>query len=140
MTERFGQEEGAMSKYELNFRSQPVHGQNARNPHRAGATVIAFPPLGTTATGSTSSRAGGGNRTGTATLLPFLQPGSSPPARSVPSSRSAAKSASGADQGLITQEQEYRQRMFENLLAAGWVATLMSAGYLLKVLAAPSMF
>jgi hypothetical protein len=41
---------------------------------------------------------------------------------------------------LITGEEEYRQRMFENLLAAAWVGTLMSAGYyMLNVLAAPSM-
>ncbi len=124
----------------LNFRSQPIHGQNARNPHRAGATVIAFQPLVAPEAGP-PSRARGGNPSGPATLLPFLLPRSSPPLQPVPArSRSAAKSATGANQGLITQEQEYRQRMFENLLAAAWVVTLISAGYLLKVLAAPSMF
>jgi hypothetical protein len=30
--------------------------------------------------------------------------------------------------------------MFDNLLAAAWVVALMSTGYLLKVLAVPSMF
>jgi hypothetical protein len=45
-----------------------------------------------------------------------------------------------SDQRLIAGEEEYRQRMFENLLAAAWVGTLMSAGYyMLNVLAAPSL-
>jgi hypothetical protein len=45
-----------------------------------------------------------------------------------------------ADQKSITGEEEYRRRMFENLLAAAWVGTLMSAGYyMLNVLAAPAV-
>jgi hypothetical protein len=59
----------------------------------------------------------------------------------LPKSQSAAKSAEGGDQKSLTGEEEYRQQMFENLLTAGWVGTLMSAGYyMLNVLAAPAVF
>jgi hypothetical protein len=57
-----------------------------------------------------------------------------------PRSQSAVKSLERADQNLTTGEAEYRQRMFENLLAAGWVGTLMTVGYYMgNVLAAPPM-
>jgi hypothetical protein len=130
---------------ELNFRSLPIRRQNTLNPNRADATVIAFQPLGTTEAGPSSFRRAGRSRgaypSSTATVIPFLLPRSSPPAQWVlPSSQSPAKSAKRADQKLITGEEQYRQRMFENLLAAAWVGTLMSAGYyMLNVLAAPSM-
>jgi hypothetical protein len=112
------------------------HGQNTLNPHRAGGTVIAFQPFGTTGWHGERSPSG------TATVLPFLLPRSSPQAQSVlTGSQSAAKSAKRADQSLGTREEEYRQRMFENVLAAAWVGTLLSAGsYMLNVLAAPSTF
>jgi hypothetical protein len=118
------------------------HGQNTLNPHRAGATVIAFQPFGTTGAGPSLSWHGERSPSGSATVLPFLLPRSSPPAQSVlPGSQSAAKSAKRADQSLGTREEEYRQRMFENVLAAAWVGTLLSAGsYMLNVLAAPSTF
>jgi hypothetical protein len=128
---------------ELNFRSLPTPGQKTLTPHRAGATVIAFQPPGTTEAGSSSSQRAGRSRgadpTSSATVIPFLPPGSSPPVQWVrPRSQSAAKSAKRADQKLITGEGEYRQRMFENLLAAAWVGTLMSAGYyMLNALVAP---
>jgi hypothetical protein len=115
------------------------HRQNTRNPHRAGATVIALQPLGTTGAEPSLSWHGGRSPSGTATVLPFLLPRSSPPAQSVvPRSQSAAEPAKRADQSLSTREEEYRQRMFENVLAAAWVGTLMSAGYyMLNVLGAP---
>jgi hypothetical protein len=144
MTEPFGQNSGwIMPKCELNLRSQPVRPQNALNPHRADATVIAFQPLGPTEAGSSSFQGAGRSRgadpSSTATVIPFLPSRSSPTVqRVVPRSESAAKSAKRADQKLLRDEEEYRQRMFENLLAAGWVGTLMSAGYyMLNVLAAP---
>jgi hypothetical protein len=70
-------------------------------------------------------------------VIPFLPPGSSPPIQWVlPRSQSAAKSAKRADQK--SGEEEYRQRMFENLMAAAWLGTLMTAGYyMLNVLGAP---
>jgi len=128
-----------MPTRERNFRGMPIHGQDiSLNPLRAGATVIAFQPLGTTAARRSSSRGAGRSRgadpSGAATAIPVLLP------RSFPGFESAAKSAKRAERRLITGEEEYRQRMFENLLAAAWVGTLMSAGYyMLSVLAAPSM-
>jgi hypothetical protein len=127
----------------VNFRSLPTHGQNSLNPHRVDATVIAFQPLGATEAGpSSSERAGrprGAGPSSSATVIPFLPPGSSPPIQWVlPRSQSAAKSAKRADQKLVTGGEEYRQRMFENLMAAAWLGTLMTAGYyMLKVLGAP---
>ena len=74
-------------------------------------------------------------------MIPFRARSSLPVTSVLPRSQSAAKSAEGADQKSMTGEEEYRQQMFENLLAAGWVGTLMSAGYyMLNVLAAPSVF
>jgi hypothetical protein len=117
------------------------HGQDTLNPHRAGATVIAFQPLGTAGTGPSLSWPGA-RSSSAATVLPFLLPRSSPPAQSVlPRSQSAAEPAKRADQSLSTREEAYRQRMFENVLAAVWVGTLLSVGsYMLNVLAAPSTF
>jgi hypothetical protein len=127
-----------MSMSEL-IRSLPTPGQKTLAPHHAGATVIAFQPLAEA--GRSSAQHAGGSRgadpTNTATVIPFLLPGSPPPVQRVgPRSQSAAKSAKRADEKLITGEEEYRQRMFENLLAAAWLGTLMSAGYyMLNVLA-----
>jgi hypothetical protein len=125
----------------VNFRSLPTHGQNTLSPHRVDATVIAFQPLGTTEAGPSSSQRGGRPRGDgpsiSAAVIPFLPPGSSPPIQWVlPRSQSAAKSAKRADQK--SGEEEYRQRMFENLMAAAWLGTLMTAGYyMLNVLGAP---
>jgi hypothetical protein len=135
--------EVVMSISELNFRSPPIHSRNAHIPNRTGAAVIPFQPVGTTEAEPSSSQHAGRSRgadpTSTATVIPFLPPGSSPPVQWVlPRSQSAATSAKRAAQKLITGEEEYRQRMFENLLAAAWVGTLMSAGYyMLNVLGAP---
>ena len=136
-----------MPACERNFRSLPIHGQNTLNPHRPGAAVIAFRRVDATEAGPSASRhAGrtrGADRFGAATVIPFrLRSTSLPVVKSVlPKSQSAAKFAEGADQKSMTGEEEYRQQMFENLLAAGWVGTLMSAGYyMLNVLAAPSVF
>ena len=117
-----------MPRYETNFRSLPIHSQTL-NP------VLAFQPHGTTRSGSSSSPHGRryGNPPHGATVLPFVLPRSSTLAQPVLTRPQPAS--------LIAREQEYRQRMFENVLAAVWVGTLMSAGYwMLKVLAAPSMF
>jgi hypothetical protein len=126
---------------ELNFPTPRIHGRNAVTPHRAGATVIQFQPLGTAEAGPSrhTGRSPGADPTRTATVIPFLLPGSSPPVQWVlPRSQSAATSAKRADQKVITGDEEYRQRMFENLLAAAWVGTLISAGYyMLNVLGAP---
>jgi hypothetical protein len=144
MTEPFGQfiRGIVMAISELNFPSPRIHGRNTLTAHRAGATVIQFQPLGGTAEAGPSQHAGrspGADPTSTATVIPFLLPGSSPPVQWVlPRSQSAATSAKRAGQKLITGEEEYRQRMFENVLAAAWVGTLMSAGYyMLNVLGAP---
>jgi hypothetical protein len=60
--------------------------------------------------------------------------------RSSPLVQSVLPSTKRTDQTAITDEEEYRQRTFENLLAAAWVGTLMSAAYyMLNVLAAPSV-
>jgi hypothetical protein len=73
-------------------------------------------------------------------VIPFRARSSLPVTSVLPRSQSAAKSAEGADQKSMTGDEEYRQQMFENLLAAAWVGTLMSAGYyMLNVLAAPSV-
>jgi hypothetical protein len=75
---------------------------------------------------------------GGATVIPFQPRRSSPSV--LPRSQPAAKSTGRADQKSITGEEEYRRRMFENLLAAAWVGTLMSAGYyMLNVVAAPAV-
>ena len=71
---------------------------------------------------------------GAATVIPFRLRRPSPLVQSV------VPSAKPADQRAITDEEEHRQRTFENLLAAAWVGTLMSAAYyMLNVLAAPSV-
>ena len=130
---------------ERNFRSQPIHGLNTLDPHRAGATVVAFQPVSATGRPSLSwhaRRSRGADPSGAATVIPFRLGHSSPPLHSVPPrSRPATKSAVRADHNSVMgEEEEYRQRMFENLLAAAWVGTLMSAGYyMLNVLAAPSV-
>jgi hypothetical protein len=121
------------------IRSLPTPGQKTLAPHHAGATVIAFQPLAE-AGRSSAQRAGrsrGADSTNTATVIPFLLSGSSAPVQRVPPRpQSAGKSAKRADE--ITGEEAYRQRMFENLLAAAWLGTLMSAGYyMLNVLVAP---
>jgi hypothetical protein len=147
LTEPFGQfwKEGVMPIRELNLSSLPIRRQNTLNPSRADATVIAFQPLSSTEAGPSSFGRAGSSRgyrpSSPATVIPFLLPRSSPRAQWVlPRSQSPARSAKRADQELITDEERYRQRMFENLLAAAWVGTLMSAGYyMLNVLAAPSM-
>jgi hypothetical protein len=126
---------------EVNLRGLPIQGHNTFNPHRAGATVIAFQPLSITEAAPTSSWRAGRSRSAdpsSAIVVPFLRPPSSPPVKWVPRSQSVAKSVKRVDQKLITGEEEYRQRMFENLLATAWVGTLMSAGYyMLNALAAP---
>jgi hypothetical protein len=136
--------EGDMPVCERNFRGLPVDGQNTINLHRPGAAVIAFRPVGATEAGPSSSwhagRTRGADRSGAAVVIPFRSRFSLPVKSVLPKSQSAAKSAEGADQKSMTGEEEYRQQMFENLLAAAWVGTLMSAGYyMLNVLAAPSM-
>lgn len=131
-----------MPASERNFRGLPVHDQIMLNAHRPGETVIAFRPA-TEAGPSSSWHAGrtrGADRSGAAVVIPFRSRFSLPVKSVLPKSQSAAKSAEGADQKSMTGEEEYRQQMFENLLAAGWVGTLMSVGYyMLNVLAAPSM-
>jgi hypothetical protein len=133
-----------MIPQELNFRSLPTHSRNALNPHGTAATAIPFQPLDTTRARPSSSRAGrsrGGDPASTSTVIPFLPRRSSRAVDSMPPrSQSAVKSLERADQNLTTGEAEYRQRMFENLLAAGWVGTLMTVGYYMgNVLAAPPM-
>ena len=133
-----------MPACERNFRGRPVHGQITLNAQRPGATVIAFRPVGATEAGPSSSwhagRTRGADRSGAAIVIPFRSRSSLPVKSVLPKSQSAAKSAEGVDQKSITGEEEYRQQMFENVLAAGWVGTLMSAGYyMLNVLAAPSV-
>ena len=120
---------------EMNFRSLPI-GQTL-NPLRAGPTIIAFQSPGTT--GSSSRRDGRSpDLSHSAIVLPFLRLPSSPSARPL-LTRSQSASARRPDQNLIAREQEYRQRMFVNVLAAVWVGILMSAGYwMLKVLAVPA--
>jgi hypothetical protein len=147
MTERFGQltsnagsttsAEGVMQS-QRDFRSLPIHGYNTQNPDRAGATVIAFQPLGAVRAGPSSSwdagRSRGAGPSGAPTVIPFRLRRSSPLVQSV------LPSTKRTDQTAITDEEEYRQRTFENLLAAAWVGTLMSAAYyMLNVLAAPSV-
>jgi hypothetical protein len=127
-----------------NLRSLPIQGQSAVNPH-SGAAVIPYRPLRTTGAGSSHSLGGGwsdgGDSSTTATVLPFPLSGSSRPVQAVLPARPAGKSAKRADQRLITREGEYRQLMFENLLAVAWLGTLFSAGYyMLHALAAPSTF
>jgi hypothetical protein len=122
--------------FERNYRGLPIHGQNAQNPDRAGARVMAFQPLGATRAGHSlyAGRSPSADPSGAATVIPFRLRRSSPPVQSV------LPSTTRADHEAITDEEEYRQRTFENLLAAAWVGTLMSAAYYtLNVLAAPSM-
>jgi hypothetical protein len=126
---------------ERNLRSLPIHGRSTVSPHR-GAAVIPYRPL---RAGPSLSLGGGwsdgGDSSATATVLPFPLSGSSRPVQAVLPAQPAAKSAKRADQRLITREEEYRQLMFENLLAAAWLGTLFSAGYyMLHALAAPSTF
>jgi hypothetical protein len=144
LTEPFGQfeERDVMPPSEVNLRGLPFQGQNTFDPHRASATVIAFhPALGITEAAPSSSRRAGRSRgadPSSATVLPFLLSRFSPLVQWVPRSQSVAKSAKRADQKLITAEEEYQQRMFENLLATAWVGTLMGAGYyMLNALAVP---
>lgn len=128
---------------ERNLRSLPIHGQSTVNPH-PGAAVIPYRPLRTTGAGPSLSLgggwSGGGDSSATATVLPFPLSGSRP-VQAVLLAQPAGKSAKRADQRLITREGEYRQLMFENLLAVAWLGTLFSAGYyMLHALAAPSTF
>jgi hypothetical protein len=129
---------------ERNLRSLPIHGQSTVNPH-PGAAVIPYRPLRTTGAGPSLSLGGGwsdgGHSSATATVLPFPLSGSSRPVQAVLPAEPEAKSGKRADQTLIKREEEYRQLMFENLLAAAWLGTLFSAGYyMLHALAAPSTF
>jgi hypothetical protein len=134
-----------MAVCERKFRSLPIHGLNTRDPHRAGATVVAFQPVSATGRPSLSwhaRRSRSADPHGAATVIPFRLRLSPPTLHSVPPRlQPATKSAVRADQNSVTgEEEEYRQRMFENLLAAAWVGTLMSAGYyMLNVLVAPSV-
>jgi hypothetical protein len=128
---------------ERNLRSLPIHGQSTVSPH-PGAAVIPYRPLRTTGAGSSLTLVdgwSGGGSSATATVLPFRLSGSSRRVEAALPTQPAAKSAKRADQRLITREEEHRQLMFENLLAAAWLGTLFSAGYyMLHALAAPSTF
>jgi hypothetical protein len=120
------------------LRSLPIHGYNTQNPDRPAATVIAFQPLDATRAGPSSSWHAGRSRSAgpsaAATVIPFRLRRPSPLVQSV------LPGTKRTDQTAITDEEEYRQRTFENLLAAAWVGTLMSAAYyMLNVLAAPSV-
>jgi hypothetical protein len=120
-----------------NLRSLPIHGYNTQNPDRPAATLIAFQPLGATGAGPSSSWHAGSRSagpSGAATVIPFRLRRPSPLVQSV------LPGTKHTDQTATTDEEEYRQRAFENLLAAAWVGTLMSAAYyMLNVLAAPSV-
>jgi hypothetical protein len=132
-----------MPRCEQNFRSLPIRPQNALYSHRAHATIIPLQPLSATGAQPSSFRRAGRSRgadPSSAAVIPIRLSRTSAPVQWVlPRSESAAKSAKRADQKLLTGEEEYRQRMFENLLAAGWVGALMTAGYYMLNVLAPSM-
>jgi hypothetical protein len=90
---------------ERNFRSPPIHGLNTLNPHRAGATVVAFQPVRATGGPSLSCharRSRGPDPSGAATVIPFRLGPSLPPLHSVPPrSQPATKSAVRADQNSV---------------------------------------
>jgi hypothetical protein len=99
---------------------------------RLGSNVVIFQPIGAPArksilrdlgNASPSHSSGAG-----AEVIPFRPLRHPPQAKSAVSRWQAAGNYAGAD-ASTTSDDEYRQRMFENLLAAAWVVTLMSAAY-----------
>jgi hypothetical protein len=104
------------------------------NPRHLGSTVVVFQPIGAPARKSFLRHlkdAGRSDSSGVGAEVIPLRPLHDPPLAISGVSRWQAEDAKpdASNRHSTTSDDEYRQRMFENLLAAAWVVTLMSAAY-----------